>query len=174
MATCYVEVHHRIPQCLLASHERYVAGDLGGEGLQAWFDWEEEAFRYGVDPDVSRVDLAGLIEASAAPIPISEHRRRHSDAGDFSRWGRRGGLATLALYGRPWFSLLGRRRWGRAKADELDDYRAKRLSRTRRGRFDGQHSVLEDGSDAKDLDCPVNLDPFAAPSPPRTWEPRVG
>ncbi len=33
MAALRVEVHHRIPRCLLASHERYVAGDLDSEGL---------------------------------------------------------------------------------------------------------------------------------------------
>ncbi len=35
-----------------------------------------------------------------------------------------GGLETLRRYGRPWFSLLGRRRWGRASAEALDRYRA--------------------------------------------------
>ena len=126
MAACRVEVHHRIPRCLLASHERYVAGELDGEGLQAWFEWEEEAFRYGVNPDTSRNDLIGLIEASAAPIPAAQHRRHHSEAGAFSHWGRQGGLATLALYGRAWFSLLGRRRWGRVGAENLARYRAER------------------------------------------------
>lgn len=119
-------LHHRIPRCLLRSYDRACKGELDGEGLQAWFDWEEEAFRFGVDPDVSRVDLAGLIEASAAHIPAAEHRRHHSKAGDFSRWGRQGGLATLALYGRPWFSLLGRRRWGRIGAEVLAHHRAER------------------------------------------------
>jgi hypothetical protein len=38
-----------------------------------------------VNPDISRDDLAGLIEASAVPIPATAHRRHHSEAGDFSR-----------------------------------------------------------------------------------------
>lgn len=96
--------------CLLRSYDRACTGELDAAGLQAWFDWEEEAFRYGVDPGTSRDDLVGLIEASAAPIPVVEHRSYHSEAGDFSCWGRQGGLATFALYGRSWFSLLGRRR----------------------------------------------------------------
>ncbi len=81
-----------------------------------------------MNPGISRVDLAGVIEASAAPIPAVEHRCHHSEAGDFSRWGRQGGLATLALYGRPWFSLLGRRRWGRVGAEVLARYRAEQLA----------------------------------------------
>ena len=119
--------HHRVPRCLLRAYDRACGGELDSEGLQAWFDWEEEAFRYGVDPDIPRDDLAGVIEASAAPIPEGEHRRRHSDAGDFSRWGRQGGLVTLALYGRPWFSLLGRRRWGQVDEEALACYQAEHV-----------------------------------------------
>lgn len=48
MAACLFEVHHRIPRCLLGFHDRFAAGGLDGEGLQAWFEWEEEASRYGV------------------------------------------------------------------------------------------------------------------------------
>lgn len=121
-------LHHRVPRCLLGSFDRAREGGLDAAGLQKWFDWEEEAFRYGVDPDVSRADLAVLIEDSAAPIPESEHRRHHSEAGDFSDWGRRGRLATLDRYGRPWFSLLGRRRWGRVGAEALARHRAERLA----------------------------------------------
>lgn len=121
-------LHHRVPRCLLRSFDRAREGELDAAGLQAWFDWEEEAFSYGVDPDVSRTELSGLIEASAAPILAPAHRRHHSEAGDFSRWGRRGGLATLALYGRPWFSLLGRRRWGRVGAEVLISYRAEQTT----------------------------------------------
>jgi hypothetical protein len=54
-----------------------------------------------------------LIESSTRVIPTTEHRRLHQDASDFVRWGRRGGRRTLALYGRPYFSLLARLRWGR-------------------------------------------------------------
>ena len=123
MADCRFEVHHRIPRCLLGFYERSVAGDLDGEGLQAWFDWEEEAFRYGVDPDVSREELELLIEASTSPVPAAVHRSAHSRCGDFSRWGRRGGLRTLSLYGRPYFALLARLRWGRVELEALVEYR---------------------------------------------------
>jgi hypothetical protein len=47
MAACGFEVHHRVPRCLLGFFDRFVAGDLDGEGFQAWLLWEEEAFRYG-------------------------------------------------------------------------------------------------------------------------------
>ena len=119
MAGCRTEVHHRVPRCLLGFFDRFVAGDLDGEGLQAWFDWEEEAFRYGVDPDVSREELKALIETSASPVPATEHRAGHSQAGDFASWGRCGGLRTLTLYGSGWFALLARRQWEKITAEQL-------------------------------------------------------
>jgi hypothetical protein len=119
MAACRTEVHHRLPRCLLRSYDRFVTGELDGEGLQAWWNWEEEAFRYGVDPDVSRVELEALIEASASPVPATTHRSHHLGAGDFARWGRRGGLRTLALYGHGWFALPARRRWKKITTEQL-------------------------------------------------------
>jgi hypothetical protein len=41
-----------------------------------------------------------VIEGSTREIPTAEHRRLHQEASDLVRWGRRGGLRTLALYGR--------------------------------------------------------------------------
>ena len=115
-------VHHRIPRCLLSAYDRG-HGPLRGAGdLADWWDWQEEAYRYGVDPEISRDELAAMIEASTVEIPGGEHRSGHSDAGDFARWGRLGGARTLDLYGRPWFVLLGRRRWNRATSDELAGY----------------------------------------------------
>ncbi len=118
------EIHHRVPRCLLKLWDRGHGPGLEPEDLQAWFDWEEEAFRYGVDPDVSRDELAALIEGSTVEIAGEEHRAEHSAAGDFARWGRLGGLQTLRRYGRPWFALLGRRRWGRVGVGALAQYRA--------------------------------------------------
>ncbi len=118
------EVHHRIPRRLLKAWDRGHGPGLDPEDLTAWLDWEEEALRYGVDPEISREELAALIEGSAVQIAGDEHRALHGAAGDFARWGRLGGLETLRRYGRPWFSLLGRRRWGRVSAEALDRYRA--------------------------------------------------
>jgi hypothetical protein len=115
MAACRFEVHHCLPRCLLGFFDRFAAGDLDGEGLQAWFKWEEEAFRYGVNPDVSREELELLIKASASPVPAATHSSGHSRGGDFARWGRRGGLRTLALYGRGWFVLLAGKRGRRSR-----------------------------------------------------------
>jgi hypothetical protein len=115
MAACRFEVHHRVPCCLLGYFDRARDGDLDGTGLQTWFDWEEEAFRYGVDPDISRKELSSLIASSAAKIRATKHSRLHQEASAFVRWGRRGGLRTLALYGRLYFSLLARFRWGASK-----------------------------------------------------------
>jgi hypothetical protein len=72
-----------------------ILGELDGAGLQAWFQWEEEAFRYGVDPDVTRGELAALIEGSAVEILEEQHKASLSAAGDFVRWGRLSGLETL-------------------------------------------------------------------------------
>jgi hypothetical protein len=53
------------------------------------------------DPWLCREDLTVLIESSTREIATTEHRRLHQEASDFVRWGRRGGLRTLALYSRP-------------------------------------------------------------------------
>lgn len=113
------EIHHRVPHCLLGFFDRAREGELDPEGLAVWFEWEEEAYRYGVDPDVSREDLDALIEASTVELSCEEHRAGHGKAGDFARWGRRGGRETFRRYGRAWFALLARRRWGRITAADL-------------------------------------------------------
>lgn len=89
--------------------------------MQAWFEWEEEAFRFGVDPEISRRELAVLIEGSTVELGADEHRAVHSEVGDFARWGRPGGLETLALYGPGWFVLLARRRWEKVTPAQLEE-----------------------------------------------------
>jgi hypothetical protein len=130
MAASAVEVHHRIPRCLLGFFDRATSGELDGAGLQAWFDWEEEAFRFGVNPDVSRGELVALIESSALEISEEQHKATHIAADDFARWGRRGGVRTLALYGRGWYMLLANRRWKQITAEHL----AETYALLRRGR----------------------------------------
>jgi hypothetical protein len=85
---------------------------------------------YSVNPDISRSELAALIEGSAVEISEDQHKASHSVAGDFVRWGRLGGLETLRRYGPPWFALLGQRRWERVDAGALDHYRAERPVKT--------------------------------------------
>jgi hypothetical protein len=118
-ATALREVHHRVARCVLRLRERAdaCADPLSAEGLALWMDYELEALRWGVDPDIGREELAALIEGSTVEIPREEHREGH--AGDFVRWGRRGGLATARRYGTAWFALLARRRWERITAEEL-------------------------------------------------------
>jgi hypothetical protein len=113
------EVHHRVPRCVLRLRDRAdaCADPLSAEGLALWMDYELEALRFGVDPDMSRDELAALIEGSTVEIPREEHRDGHAE--DFARWGRHGGLATLRRYGTAWFSLLARRRWERITAEAL-------------------------------------------------------
>ncbi len=120
-STARREIHHRIPRCLLKVYDQGHGPGLEPEDLQAWFAWEEEAYRYGVNPNISRDELAALVEGSTVGISASYHRAGHSQAGDFVRWGRLGGLETLRRYGRPWFSLLGRRRWNKITAAQLEE-----------------------------------------------------
>jgi hypothetical protein len=112
-----VEIHHCTPQYLLGMRDRADEADLDGAGIEAWLEYEAECFRAGVDPDVSREELADLIEASTVALSHDEHRALHET--DFVRWGRRGGLATLQRYGRAWFGLLGRRRHRRITPSQL-------------------------------------------------------
>ncbi len=113
------ELHHRVPRCLLRLYDRAASygADFDGEGIELWFQFEWEAMRYGVHAGISRDELEELIEASTILIPRDEHRNVHES--DFVRWGRRGGRETFRRYGRPWFALLARRRWGRITALEL-------------------------------------------------------
>ena len=113
------EVHHAVPQCLLWLRDRADAyQNLDGAGIQLWLDYELEALRYGIDPDISREELETIVEGSRVMLAREEHRNAHEN--DFVRWGRRGGLATLKRYGTSWFSLLARRRWERVSAAELE------------------------------------------------------
>ena len=113
-----VELHHGVPRCLLRLRDRAdERTEIDGEGIQRWMDWECEALLYGIDPDTPRDELAEMIHRSTAEIPRDEHREVH--AGDFARWGRRGGLATARRYGTAWMALLARRRWDRITADAL-------------------------------------------------------
>ncbi len=112
------ELHHCVPRCLLRLYDRAASHpDFDGEGIELWLEFEYEAMRYGVDAEISRDDLAALIEASTVLIEREEHRNGHES--DFVRWGRRGGLETLCRYGSPWFALLARRRHGRISPAEL-------------------------------------------------------
>lgn len=112
------EGHHRIPRCLLRLY------DLAADGLTPWSEFDAEAERWGVEPRLlSREGLAAMVEGSVCEVSAPEHRKLHQDAGDFARWGRRGGLRTLALYGHPYFSLLARLRWGRVEVEALVEYR---------------------------------------------------
>ena len=117
-------LHHRIPRSLLKVYDRGHGPGLEPKDLAAYFEWEEETFRFGVNPDIARGELVRLIKGSVVKIAEEEHKANHSAAGDFARWGRLGGLKTLERYGRPWFALLGRRRWGRVSAEALACYRA--------------------------------------------------
>jgi hypothetical protein len=118
-ATAPREMHHRVPRCVLRLRDRAdaCADHLSAEGLALWMDYELEALRCGVDPEMSRDELAALIEGSTVELSREEHRNGH--ASDFAWWGRRGGLATARRYGTAWFSLLARRRWERITAEAL-------------------------------------------------------
>jgi hypothetical protein len=113
MVASAAQIHHRIPRRLLKVWDGGHGSSLEPEDLAAWIEWEEEAYRYGVDPDVSREVLAALIKDSRVELGVEAHRAAHSEAGDFARWVRRGGLETLPSMGRggscSWRVAAGRR-----------------------------------------------------------------
>jgi len=113
------EVHHRVARCVLGLWDQAdaCADPLSAEGLALWMGYELEALHFGVNPDMSRDELAALIEGSTVEIPREEHRNGHAD--DFARWGKRGGLVTVRRYGTAWFGLLAWRSWERITAEEL-------------------------------------------------------
>ena len=111
------EIHHTIPRCLLRLREKADSAALDGEGIELWLEYEHEAIRYGVDADISREELATLIDASTVVLERGMHRLEHIS--DFVRWGRRGGRATFERYGRAWFALLALRRWDKIPPAEL-------------------------------------------------------
>jgi hypothetical protein len=111
------EIHHTIPRCLLRLRDKADSAALDGEGIELWLEYQHEAMRYGVNPDISREELAALIDASTVVLERGAHRLEHIT--DFVRWGRQGGRATLERYGRAWFALLALRRWGKIPPAEL-------------------------------------------------------
>jgi hypothetical protein len=108
-----VDVHHGAPHWLLGLFD-------AAAGLADWAEFDAEAERPSIEVrGLSREGLAALIEGSTLEIPTPEHRTLHQEASDLVRWGRSGSLRTLALYGRPFFSLLTRFRWGRVELEAL-------------------------------------------------------
>jgi hypothetical protein len=123
-----IEKHHRIPRRLLAAYDGMTQGtEIHGEALQAWFNFEEMCLEHGLDPDASREELEAAVEASAVLIPYEKHRKVVHGA-DWPRWGRKGGLVTLARYGRPYYRFLALRRHAKITPAEL---RAARTAATK-------------------------------------------
>jgi hypothetical protein len=113
------DVHHRAPRCLLGLFD-VAAGDLA-----EWSEFDTEAERWGIEVrGLSRQGLTALIKSSIHKIPTTKRRRLHQEGSDFVRWGRRGGRRTLAIYSRPYFSLLARFGWGRVELEVLTRHRA--------------------------------------------------
>jgi hypothetical protein len=119
VAEAGAEVHHDAPRCLLGLF------DAAGGDLADWSEFDAEAEHLIIEvPGFSREELTALIAGSTREIPTPEHPRLHQEEGDFVRWGRREGQRTLALYGRPYFSLLARFRWGRVPLEAPIEQRA--------------------------------------------------
>ena len=57
------EVHHAAPRCLVSLHEGANGdGELDGEAIQAWVEWEMEALRWRVPIEISRDERGRLVE----------------------------------------------------------------------------------------------------------------
>jgi hypothetical protein len=100
MAASAAQIHHRIPCRLLKVWDRGHGSGLGPEDLAASIEWEEEAYRYGVDPEISREVLAALIEGSTVELGVEDHRATHTEAGDFARWAGSGASRLSVSTGR--------------------------------------------------------------------------
>ena len=125
------ETHHRVPRHLLSAYDEMMAHPaLDGEGIELALGFLELAMRFGIGDaeTLTREELVARIEASRVELSREEHRMVH--ASDWREWGSRGGKATLARYGRGWFSYLAHKRWGRITAVELAHARG-RLRSTR-------------------------------------------
>ena len=109
---------HADPRRLLGLHERADGAELDGDGIQAWLEWEWEATRWRVPAEISRADLEELVERGWEALEEERYGPPHES--DRQRWGRRGGLATVRLYGRSWMALLALRRWGRIDKTDLE------------------------------------------------------
>jgi hypothetical protein len=130
-AEARADVHHGSPRCLFGLF------DAAATCLADRLEFDKEVQRWGIEVrGLSREELSALIAGSTHEIPTTEHRRLHQEASDFVRWGRRGGRRPLALYGRPYFSLLARLRWGRVELEALTRHRAGSL----KGRVAATHS----------------------------------
>lgn len=111
------ERHHQIPQSLLklydicfwsedAGNEPYPVNDPRQALAEALNTFEMECRQYGIDHmNVSRGMLEQMIKESEIELSWKQHRQE-AHAGDWSRWGRRGGLKVLEMYGRDHFREL--------------------------------------------------------------------
>jgi hypothetical protein len=72
------EVHRAAPRRLVSLHEgANKDGELDGEGIQAWLEWEMEAMRWRVPVEIERVDLEALVGASEEVLEREKHRLIH-------------------------------------------------------------------------------------------------
>jgi hypothetical protein len=114
-AECGVDFNHGASRCLPGLF------DVAAGGLADRSEFEAEVESWGiVVRGLSREDLRALIAGSTYEIPAAERRTLHQEEGDFVRWGRRGGRRPLALYGRPYISLLARLRWTRRRVPRVN------------------------------------------------------
>jgi hypothetical protein len=108
------EVHHAAPKCLLRLHDAVIGPADDGDRAEALLEFE----RWRIPVEISREDLAELVESSTELLEREKHRLLHQT--DFQRWGRRGGRATFRRYGADWFALLALRRWDRISPADLE------------------------------------------------------
>lgn len=105
------EVHHRIPKHLLKLYDAAMKDqEIDAAGIEAYITFEHEAMRYRVPVNITRDELAELIEGSTVEISFDQHRYEEH-ASDWARWGSLGGQDILNRFGRKHFQDLANLRW---------------------------------------------------------------
>jgi hypothetical protein len=57
-----LESHHATPRCLLRLYDRIDSNGSADGGVEAWLEFELEAYRWSIPVEIARCDLEELVE----------------------------------------------------------------------------------------------------------------